>query len=106
MERIRRLSFGLIFTLGGCAQWEFPLPELEDVKTVTAIKILDKGTFEVKKEDWEPIWLALKPSYRDRSPAKWTFLGALQIVTTDGQEFHVSLDHVPDEDGAFAAGPS
>jgi hypothetical protein len=86
-----------------------PFPEVAAIERIEAEYYdsqSDKSvTFRVPKSHWNVILSALLPAEKDDAPAKWVSLGDLHLTLTNGDKFLISVYKLPEDPGAFSAGP-
>jgi hypothetical protein len=85
-----------------------PLPKINDIESMEAIHdspaLKKEVKFAVPQPHWSKIRDALVPATRDDDPAKWVWLGELEINKKGGGKVTVWLFTVSDGPGAFAIG--
>jgi hypothetical protein len=89
----------------------YSLPALADVESITVLWFYDRhsqtGRFDLPKNHWSDLWSNLSPSRFDPSPAKWQVLADIEISTTDGCCWRLSLFNLSGgQAGAFRVGPA
>lgn len=94
--------------LGGGQRGAGPLPAINDIESMVAtykVRVQEKEIkFTVTQSSWSKIRDALMPARHDCSPARWQWLGELEIKTKEGGRVYIWLFFLPEGPGAFAAG--